>query len=161
MGSFARDRRGVSEIVGYLLSVAILAMVVVGLIGSATTYFDQRHRVSVGSGLERQGQQLSRTVGIVDRLARQSDSDGEIGRVADLPEQIGDERYSVTVVNRSRARKEDSRCDRPCLVLSTDETVRTVYLAPVTRLRGGTAVGGSLYVVREADSGVIRLVGRD
>lgn len=159
MGGIRSADRGVSEVVGYVLSVAIVGMVVVGIVVSAGSYFDRRQAVAVGSELEAQGQQVARTIGIVDRLARQSDSSGEIGRTVDLPSQIGDERYSITVINRSRASAGDTPCDRSCLLLSTDDVRRTVSVVSVTTLEGVTVTGESLYVVRPSGETTIRFDG--
>lgn len=161
MGGHRREDRGVSEVVGYLLSVAIVGMVMVGVVVSASAYFEQREEVAVSTDLEEHGQHLSRTVGIVDRLVRQSNSSGEIGRQVDLPSTVGDERYRITIVNRTRASAPDSPCNRPCLVLATDDVTRRVYVASVTTLEAGSVVGGSLYVVRPAAGDRLHVRGGD
>lgn len=157
MQGIEADTRGVSEVVDYLLSVVIVGSVLLGVLAGTTAYVEQRERVAVGDELDEHGQQLSRTVGLVDRFARQSGSDGEIGRTVELPETIGQSAYEITVVNRSRAGAADSPCDRPCLVLSDGDVSRSVYVAPVTTLTSDTVLGGSLYVVRPADSKLIEL----
>jgi hypothetical protein len=157
MEGFAADTRGVSEVVGYLLSVVIVGSVLVGVLAGTTTYVDQRERVAVGTELDERGQQLSRTVGVVDRLARQTNSGGEVGRTVELPARVGDSNYRVQVVNRSRAVAPDAPCNRPCLVLSTGDVSRRVFVEPVTTLRSGSALGGPLYVVRPAGSDAIEL----
>lgn len=161
MGSFGGDRRGVSEVVGYVLSVAIVAMLMVGVVSSAGAYFQQRHAVSVSNELEIQGQQLARTIGVVDRLVRQSDSSGAIGRTVELPDRVGEERYRVRLVNRSRAARSGSPCDRPCLTLSTEAVTQRVYLRTVTPLRAGTVQGQQVYVVRPSETAAIELRSRD
>ena len=157
MQSIEADTRGVSEVVGYVLSVAIVGSVLVGVLAGATTYVEQRERVATGTALDEQGQQLSRTVAAVDRLARQTDSEGEIGRTIELPETIGGDHYRITVVNRSRAGEADSSCERPCLVVSSGDVSRRVYVAPVTRLRATSGVGGPVYVVRPSGADAITL----
>lgn len=149
MGDFHSDERGVSEVLGHLLSVAIVGMVMFGVVVSATTYFQQRDRVDTATELETQGQTLARTIGVVDRLVRQSDSRGEIGRTVDLPATLGDERYRITVVNRSKAASDGSGCSRPCLILETDDVAERVYFASVSTVASTTVVAGPLYVVRK------------
>lgn len=161
MGEFTTDTRGVSEVVGYLLSVVIVGSVLVGVLAGTATYVDQREQVAAGTELDQRGQRLARTVGIVDRLVRQTDSGGEVGRTVALPERVGDSNYRVRVVNRSRAGDPGTPCDRPCLVLSTGAVSRRVFLAPVTTLRSGSVVGGSLYVVRPAGADAIELRGAE
>jgi hypothetical protein len=157
MQGFAANTRGVSEVVGYLLNVVIVGSVLVGVLTGATSYVEQRERVAVGTELDEHGQQLSRTVGVVDRLARQTESDGEIGRTVELPEGIGESGYRITVVNRTRAAAAGSPCDRPCLVLESGDVSRRVYVEPVTTLRANSVVGGKLYVVRPSGEDVIEL----
>lgn len=157
MQGFTAETRGVSEVVGYLLSVVIVGSVLVGVLAGTTTYVEQRERVATGTQLDEHGQQLSRTVGVVDRLTRQTESDGEIGRTVELPATVGNSGYSITVVNRSSAGAAASPCDRPCLVLEDGDVSRVVYLAPVTTLRAGSVVGGSLYVVRPRGGDAIEL----
>ena len=157
MGGFGHDERGVSEVIGYVLSVAIVSMLMLGVVVASSSYFEQRQQVSTGTALDERGQQLSRTVGIVDRLVRQSDSSGEIGRSIELPAVVGEERYRIRLVNRSQAAEPDTACDRQCLLLSTDDVTRRVYVSSVTKLRGGSVVGQSLYVVRESGAESIRI----
>jgi len=149
MSRLGADERGVSEVVGYVLSVVIVSATLFGIVVSAEAYADRRAAVAAGNDLEGEGQRLARTVGIVDRLVRTSDSGGEIGRRIALPKRVAGERYTIRVVNRSLAGTGEP-CDRPCLVLSTDDVRRRVFLAPVTELRAGRVRGGSLYVVRPA-----------
>lgn len=148
MGGFRTDQRGVSEVLGHLLSVAIVGMVMFGVVVSASTYFQQRDQVDTANELETQGQTLARTIGIVDRLVRQSDSRGEIGRTVALPATLGDERYRITIINRSKADTDGAACSRQCLLLRTEDITERVYFTSVSEVASTTVVGESLYVVR-------------
>jgi len=151
------DGRGVSEVVDYLLGVVIVGVLVSGLVVSANAYFESREDTATAATLEREGQELSRTIGTVDRLVRESNSSGEIGRRVDLPSSVGSSHYTVAIVNRSGAADGERGCDRPCLVLSTGEVTQRVYVRSMTPLAGGERLGGDLYVVREPGDDTITL----
>lgn len=141
------------------MSVAIVGATLLGIVVSAEAYADQRRDVAAGNDAESEGQRLARTVGIVDRLVRASDSDGEIGRRIDLPERVAGQRYTIGLVNRSRAAG-SGPCDRPCLLLSAGDVTRRVYVSSVTELRAGRVRAGSLYVVRPAGADRIEIHAR-
>jgi len=106
--------------------------------------------------MEEQGQRVAHTIMTVDRLVRQSDSDGEIAQSLDLPTQIRNERYRITVINSSRV-SSSSACTRQCLVFKTGEISRTVNFKTEYPVESRTVIGGPLRVVRPDNGSIIRV----
>ena len=158
--SFSDTERGVSEVIGHLLSLSLVTVVMVGMVVGGTSYLDTRTEISTANTLDTQGEQVSRNIMTVDRLVRKSSSGGEIGQQVDLPEDVETGSYTITVVNKSMAGS-SAACDRQCLVLEADDVRRTVYFATEYPVKGGTVQGGALYVNRPEGGDKIELEVRE
>lgn len=152
--------RGVVEPVSVALQLAVLLLVIVSLASIMSGYFDAQTDVTRNQTLEQQGQQVSRTVGIVDRLVRTSESTGEIGQTLLLPNEVNGRAYYFRVINASDAGP-SMPCEQSCLLLWTggmEQRVRVRYTSSVT-VNSTRVQGGGLYIYRPSGREHIRVEG--
>lgn len=91
------DDRGVSTALGYVLSLAVASVVVVGvLVAAGGLVGDQRER-AVRTEFDVLGQRVASDLATVDRLVRAGD-DASATVASDLPRTAAGSRYEVRVV---------------------------------------------------------------
>ena len=156
--------RGVSSPLGYILNLGIAGVVLVSLGAVGLVFFETNETTGIESELQVYGNELAGEIQAVDRLARETGPAQAVGERASLDDQARNDRYLVTVINRSDAGNPDAAvahsevCERACLVLTTqDETVQTkTNFITETPVESGQFAGGPVYVNREPPHEKIR-----
>lgn len=91
------DDRGVSTALGYVLSLAVASVVVVGLLAAAGGFVgDQRER-AVRTEFDVLGQRVAADLATVDRLAR-AGGNASVTVESELPRTVAGTQYQVRVV---------------------------------------------------------------
>ena len=96
-GSLESDR-AVSSTLGYVLTLAIVTLLVSGLLIAAGDFVDGQREQVVRSELEVVNQRLVSALQSADRMAVAAGETGEVAVEARLPERIGGVTYTVAVV---------------------------------------------------------------
>lgn len=156
--------RGVSSPLGYILNLGIAGIVLVSLGAVGLVFFETNETTGIESELQVYGNELAGEIEAVDRLAREAGPAQAVGERASLGEHARNDRYLVTVINRSDAGNPDAavassaECDRACLVLTTqDGSVQTkTNFVTETPVESGQFDGGPVYVNREPPHDTIR-----
>ena len=155
---FRSEKRGVTEAVSVSLQLAVLLLVITSLASIMNGYFEAQTDITRNETLEMQGQQVSRTIGVVDRLVRTSDSDGEIGQTLSLSREVSGQVYYARIINSSDAGS-GAICSQSCILLYTggmDQRVPVRYTSE-TEVNSTRVQGGSLYIYRPNDREHIRV----
>ncbi|MFB6135603.1 MAG: hypothetical protein ABEJ04_02490 [Halobacteriaceae archaeon] len=143
----ARDERAASVTVGYVVSLAVVALVVSALLVATGTFVQGKREQVVRTELRVVGEQVASDLAAADRLA-------ETGATADarvrstLPESVAGLTYRVRVVDRPDGGPGPG--NRYALVLRTDSpavTVNVTFVTDATVQTGTTVTGGPLVVV--------------
>lgn len=153
---FGGDDRAVSTTVSYVLTLAITALLLSGLlIAAGGTVDDQRERATRAE-LGVYGQRIADGVEDADRLA--ATTDGTVAVRVDLPERAGGSGYAVDVRNVSAA------ADASAHAYEIDLRSGGVTVAVPVRTRASLAErridGGSLVVERSGVGGDAELTFR-
>lgn len=141
---FARDDRGVSTALGYVLNLTVATLVVTGLLVASGGIVEDQREQTVRSELRVVGQQFSADLSAADELAAAA-APGDTVRIdRELPQEVAGRTYTVDVVEPA-----DQPCPgEPCLVLSatgSDVTVQ-VALALETPVASSSATGGGVRI---------------
>ncbi|MFB6167458.1 MAG: hypothetical protein ABEJ43_01270 [Haloferacaceae archaeon] len=133
-GPTARDR-GVSTTVSYVLTLAITAILISGLLVAVTGVVDDRRDQTGRNALNVIGERIAANLMAADRLA-ETDPEATVVTVR-LPERISERGYSVTI---------DGGAEEIVLTLGGSQTTVTVSFAaePVV---DATVRGGDLRIV--------------
>lgn len=132
------DERGVSTVVGFVLTLAITSLLVVGLLVATSGFVDSQRQSTVRDELEVLGQQVAADVAAADRLVRAGGSTVAIDRP--LPDDVTGVSYQISVDGGTPLTITLSTSNPD---ISVDVTVRTV-----TDVAGGTTLnGGDVEVV--------------
>jgi len=150
---FQKDDRGVSVAVSHIMTIAITAILISGLMFGAGSLLEGEKDRSAGQSLETIGEGLSGEISSVDRLA---DEETETLRVTvDHPQRVSGSQYTIDL--------EDGDCSAPlvdgqCLVLTSHGGDVEVGV-PVNASADleGSVTGGTLVI--EYDEGTISLEG--
>lgn len=140
--SVRADRRGVSPVLAYTLTLAIAALLVTGLLVAAGTYVtDQRERAMEGE-LKVIGQQVSADISAVSRLSR-ADGAGTAEITRTLQNGVSGSPYTIEVVDDGEGPTE------PYLRLSTDrpEVIVTIGISTTRAIDTDSIAGGGALVV--------------
>ncbi|WP_101296506.1 DUF7266 family protein [Halegenticoccus soli] len=139
-GAVRSDRRAVSTVLGYVLSLTISAILVSGLLLAAGAFVeDERDRVA-RSELEVIGQRMAADLAGVDRLVDRSGSSTELERVLRLPDAAGGAPYSVEVSGSPPAYEIALR------LADSGVTVRVEFRSRTAIDAGGSIPGGDVRI---------------
>lgn len=138
--SFARDDRGVSTTMGYVLTLAITASLISGLLIAGGSYIENQRDTVARDELQVIGDQLASGLSDADRLAATGGDDVRVELW--LPKRVAGGTYSIELQNESgtnpvtatitgRSTKAD---------VSVDVTVRTTLAVANTTVAGGPVV---------------------
>jgi len=166
MSSF--DSRGVSSVLGYILNFAIIIVLLTSLAALGVGFYDSTTGSAVEPELAAVGNNLAGEVQGVDRLARQSSSDGEVGNTVRIASQISGADYVIEIINQSYATSgapsgspisHADKCDRSCFVVESLDSDALVVINYVTLIdvESTRLPGGTVYVSRPDNSTLIRL----
>ncbi len=118
------DDRGVSTALGYVLTLAVASMVVVGLLAAAGGFVgDQRER-AVRTEFDVLGQRVASDLATVDRLARSGD-DASVTVESELPRTVAGTQYRVQVVGDASGATVILRSSQPDVTVRVPVTNRT------------------------------------
>lgn len=144
-----RDDRAVSVPTDYLLMVAIVAILAVGLFVTAADFVGDQQEQATRSGLEVVGNRLANDLAAADRLAGATAAPGAAVVTVDLPARVAGTTYMVEVVPSAGP---DDPAD---LVLTSaqPEVAVTVPLRTEHQLAATAVSGGTLEVVYDPAAG--------
>lgn len=145
------DSRGVSPVLGYVLTLSIATLLVGGLLVASSGFVtDQREQTAEGQ-LQVIGQQVSGTIAAADRLNR-TDGASEVAVGQSLPQQVVGSAYGMSVVH------DGDGPTRPYLELQATELDVTVTVGiAVESDVNGSAGGGPISVEYDSTQGELVL----
>lgn len=132
--------RGISTALGYMLSLAIVTLLLVGMFTAGTAVVEDQREQVIRSELRVLGNRVAADITTIDRLAI-SDPDADVHLTETLPTSIAGRSYRVNV-------SPDSETSAIALTLSTDNPAVSVTIT----VNNGTPVaesivsGGTLFV---------------
>jgi len=126
------DDRAVNTTVGYVLTLGISSLLIVGLLVTAGGFVDDRRQTTVRQELSVIGQQVAGDLSGADRLVRAGGTDVEMR--SSLPDEVTGIRYRIEVVPGPPATLR-LRTDRPDVSVAV--TVRTERAVRETAFDGG------------------------
>lgn len=149
--------RAVSSPLGYLLNLGLAAIVLVSMGTVGLAVLDTNEETAIEADLTVYGQQLAGEIQEVDRLARAAGPGKTVSERAALDDLAREDRYTVTIANASHVGVRErgagnTPCDRPCLILETqDGSIQvTVNVVSETPLQPAQFDGGPVTVSRPA-----------
>lgn len=92
-----QDVRGVSTTMGYVLSIAVITLLLTGVLFATTDFVDDQREQTVRNELRVLGQQIAADVAAADRLAGASDGGTVVTIERDLPQRVTGSSYSIEV----------------------------------------------------------------
>lgn len=97
------DDRGVSEVMGYTMATVTFIALMSGSVLTTDLFTKQQSAETTMNRFQEQGEILASELQTVDRLTRESNSNGTIRTTVSLPGKIGDSYYDVTIYSPSDA----------------------------------------------------------
>ncbi|MDZ7702031.1 MAG: hypothetical protein U5J98_08160 [Halobacteriales archaeon] len=91
------DNRAVSAVLGYILALAVMALVVSGLFVTAGNYVENQQERAIRAELEVVGNRLAADIAAIDRLALATGSSGEAELVSNLPPRTARQSYLIEI----------------------------------------------------------------
>lgn len=89
--------RGLSAVFGYVLTLAVMALLISGLFLTAGNYVENQQERAIRAELEVVGNRLAADIAAVDRLALAAGSDGEAELVSYLPPRTAGRTYQINI----------------------------------------------------------------
>lgn len=134
------NERAISTMLGYVLTLAISALLVAGLLTVGGSFVDSQQAVVVDSGLQVIGQRLAGDLATADRLAQLDRGTTELRLTARLPTTVSQTSYTIDITTTN---------GNTSLILSPQSSKRnvTVDVANTTAISPGTVTGGDLVIV--------------
>ncbi|WP_423744785.1 hypothetical protein V5735_01700 (plasmid) [Haladaptatus sp. SPP-AMP-3] len=144
------DDRAVSTTVTYVLTMAITAVLLGGLITAAGGLVENQRTQAVRNELGVVGERMAGELTSVDVLVQAGD-DPAVRLRARHPEQVAGRYYAVELVTGGTP-----PCSaQQCLVLSTDDVTVTVPFATATPVQPGRMSGGTVVIEYDAVNGTL------
>jgi hypothetical protein len=130
--------RAVSTVVGFVLTLGITSLLVIGLLVGTTGFVDDQRRDTARDEMEVLGQQIAADLAASDRLVRGGGITVEIERT--LPNEVTGLSYRINVASTS---------DGATITLSTQNPSVTVEVSvrTMTDVGGTTLNGGDVEIV--------------
>lgn len=156
--TFTRDDRGVSVAVTHVLTVGITAILISGLLISASSLLETEQERSTEAALETIGERIANEIASVDQTTSSNDT---ITVQTSHQRSVAGSQYTVTL--------QDSTCssDRyplvdsgPCVVLESrgEDVTVAVPLATEAAVEEGVSVtGGPIVITRNSTTGELTL----
>lgn len=91
------NNRGVSAVLGYVLTLAIVTLLISGLFFAAGNFVENEHDRAVRSELEVVGNRVAADIAAVDRLALAAGPNGEAELLTDLPPLVAGKSYNIAI----------------------------------------------------------------
>lgn len=138
------DERGVSSTLSYVMSLAIAAILVTGLLLAGGTFVDDRRDEVVRNELHVIGQQVSADVERTDRLVRAGEGSTEAAIIREFPDSVAGVNYRLEVRTGST--------DQIALIAPRRNLEVTVSVETKTPLAESTAQGGAIEAAYDGSS---------
>lgn len=124
--------RGITDVLGYLLSLSIVLIILAGLSTTGFLVLDSADDISANATLERVGQTAAADIEQADRTIRAGRS--TVTQRVLFPQEVRDNSYRVAVLNETTAGTSTYRygtlCESQCLLLYT-ETGDAIQTTPL------------------------------
>jgi len=142
------DERGVSPVVGYVLTLGISTLLVSGLLIAAGGFVDDQRERTSRSELRIIGQQVSADIAAADRLNR-TDGAAQVRITQSIPERVVGSQYTVAV------RADGNGPTDPYLELTTarPEVTVAVGVTNQTNVVESSVSGGEIEVAYNSTAG--------
>lgn len=153
--------RGVSTVVSYVLTLAVVAILTTTLLSSFAPFVTDQQRDTAQSTLSVLGNDVAGDVATVDRLATRAGPDGTVEIRTRLPDRVGGSRYDIAIENATAdgGPPYDYEIWLRTVDFESNAVVHLRTLTPVEERPGSDALdGGPIRVVYDssADALVIR-----
>lgn len=147
--SIAVEDRAVSTALGYVLSLAVASIVVVGLLAAAGGFVEDQRERAVRTEFDVLGQRVASDLATVDRLARAGD-DATVTVESELPRTVAGTQYQVRIVG-------DPSGATVVLHSSTPDVTVRVAVTNRTAIAPANVTGGPLEIAynRTSDEVVV------
>lgn len=145
------DDRGVSVTVGYVLNLAIAAILVSALLMAGGSLIESQTEQVTHDELTVAGQQLAGDLASADRLARAGETE-TLTLQTDLPQRTAAGSYSITV-----AQPDGESAGHIELESTHPEVTVTVPLRSETPVENTTVTGGQVTIVYDNGEGVLEV----
>lgn len=145
--TFSRDDRGVSIAITHVLTIAITAILISGLLFSAGTMLDTEREQRAQASLETIGERLSSELASVDRLAVTGTSNASL-RV-EHPREVSGSLYTVALEQGDDCSSPLLNATETCLTLTASEETAEVQVPVRTNASLDTdssALGGPMTI---------------
>lgn len=155
-GAFARDARAVSTAVGYVLSLAIMALLISGLLIAGGNFLDNERDRVVRDQLNVLGEQVADGVENADRMAGAADGSPVVFVRVDLPSRIAGSQYRITVDNATGAMAPDRPYAYELVLEATAPEIEAEHRLTVRthhRMIEGTVVGSAVVIGYHDETG--------
>lgn len=140
--------RGITDVLGYLLSLSIVLIIIGGLGATGFVVLDSTNEISANATLASVGQTTAADIEQTDRTVRAGRAD--VTKRISLPTKVEGEAYRVAILNDTDAGTEAYRygtqCQGQCLVLYT-ETGESIQTTP---LRTEVPINSTVFDARSA-----------
>lgn len=145
-----RDRAA-STAVGYVLTLGITLLLVVGLLSVSVTLVEDQRSRAVNAELSVLGNRLAADLASADSMVRAADTPATASVRVALPDRVAGGQYRISIDERADA----GGYYRYRLVLESDvaDTAVAVHLKTGTEVAETTVSGGSVTVAYDAGSG--------
>lgn len=91
------DNRGVSAVLGYVMTIGIMTLLITGLLLAGGGYVQTEQDRSIRAEFEVIGNRVAADIAAVDRLALATGPSGEAELVTDLPPRAAGTPYQITI----------------------------------------------------------------
>lgn len=132
--------RAVSAVLGYILTLAVMTLLISGLFISAGNFVENQHERAIRAELEVVGNRLAADLAAIDRLALAAGSEGEAELVSNLPPRTAGKTYQIEVAETGTPGTYhlNLSTSNPDIAVSVRARIQTNL--PDTTLNGGNVV---------------------
>ncbi|MFC6614736.1 hypothetical protein ACFQAS_07165 [Halopenitus salinus] len=153
-GWIAGTDRGVSTTVGYVLGLAIAAILISGLFIAGGSVLEDQRRTAVETGLEASGERIATGFSDADRLVESANGSAATVDVAvDAPNRIASAGYAIRVTGGSDGPRYTNEIELEGSDGSVTHTVRFRTHTPVSN----RSIDGGSVVIRHVDGEGLRI----
>lgn len=136
------DSRGVSAVLGYVMTLGIVTLLIGGLFLAAGNYVENEHERAVRAEFSVVGNRLAADLAAVDRLALAAGPTGDASLRTDLPARVAGKPYQIEL--SSTGTPDVYQID---LTVEDPDVSVTIRVKLATTLVGSTVNGGDVIVV--------------
>lgn len=140
--------RAVSTAVGYILMVAVAAILLTGLSVAASDLVDRQDERTVRAELDVYGERLAADIATADRLVQQGSNPSTVNVTSELPATVSDHQYTISIGDGA------DTGGNTTITLEADGFDRTVEtgVANSTPIERTEVQGGTITISYDADA---------